>query len=255
MLCIKCNKKKIHIQKRKLCESCYHKARRKRELLPLSKKSKRAIKKTLSKKYGSKIITDFNNLNKKQFWNLSNISKKFGFTRERARQIYIILYDAPYSPTMIAKTKKRNDYMGCTNDPRYKVAEYKKGNNPVWKSAKTEKMFFDECNKKKINTEFPCKKEIDIKSNGYFVDIKSAFSPKHFSPNNKIKYFHFGISKIQKNNCDFLACYHGKEKKFFIIPKKEFKNVTSIYISETPSTYHNAKNRYWEYKDAWHLLK
>ena len=209
--------------------------------------------KKLVKKYGKEFLVDFHDLEKKPFWNLVDIGNKYGFSREYARQIYKSLYHKPYRPIRTKKTKKMKE-LSCVHDPRRKYADYKKNNGNVWKSAKTEKMFFDECEKRGFKIEIPCSKSIDIKINNHLIDVKSCFKSKHYSPLVKTKYLRFSISKHQFENANFVACYHSVEELFFIIPTGWIQSMT-IYISESKSHHYNAKNRYWEFRDAWRLLR
>jgi len=214
--------------------------------------TKKSIKR-LVEKHGEEFLADFNDLKKKQFWNLVDIGNKYGFSREYARQIYKSLYNKPYRPIRTKKTKKIKD-ISCVHDPRRKYADYKENNSAVWKSAKTESMFFNECEKRGFKLEILCRKSIDIKINTYLIDVKSCFKPRLYHPESKTRYLVFHLSKHQLKNADFIACYHSVEEVFFIVPIGDVGSV-NIYILESKSHHYNAKNRYWEFKDAWHLLE
>lgn len=258
-LCVECNKNQIYIKKRKLCGSCYMKLYRLDLLQPIPKniRDKHTLKK-LIKKYGKKILKDFETLKSNYGWTLERLAQKHGFTREYARQLYEIIFNEKYTKKVEHfKDIRACDVDVCPNDPRYKYAEWKRGNNNVWKSAKTEKMFFDECKKRKLKPKLLCDRAVDIKINGYFVDVKSCFSLHTFGNGNITPYRVFNFSQKQRKKCDFFACWHDGEKSFFIIPKKEIKTNLSnrIQISEVKTDHYSSKNRYWEYKNAWCLLK
>ena len=187
------------------------------------------------------------------------LEDKYGITKERIRQLHKSLYGKPYSPIKKRKTQERaENETSCINDPRRKYADYKRGNTSIWKGVKTEKMFFDECERRGLNPEILCSRAIDIKINGYLIDVKSAYRPFKMNRDSKSAnlFRRYAFRKKQRDKCDFFACWHDGEKNFFIIPKEEIKKNLSncIYISNTKSDHYNSKNRYWEYKDAFNLL-
>lgn len=258
--CIQCNLRPVAIKKRGLCNNCYAALRVKGLLPPLPKKtlseSNWYQRQSLIKRYGKNIIKDFEQLKNNYGWTLERLGEKYGFTREYARQAYEFVFDEKYTEKIEHfKEVRSNDIETCPNDPRHKFADYKRNGSNVWKSAKTEKMFFDECEKRNLNPQILCTRTIDIKVNGHLIDVKSSFTASLFGLGSKTPYMRFGISKKQRKKCDFIACYHGLKKVFFIIPKEAMTKSNMIYISKEQSDYCNARNRYWEYKDAWHLLK
>ena len=213
----------------------------------------------LREKYGPEILEDLNNLNHDLFNDLTQIAKKYKVTRERARQWYKMIFGHGYRKILKEKTKKRNQDIACVHDPRRKVADYKK-DSVMYRAAKVEKMFLKKCQKIKLGFNVPCTGEVDIKVNGYMVDVKSCSNPKRYSPGAKIKYFRYIAKGTQIETADFFACYHPVEKVFFIIPRAATNEIgkadlISIYINECQSNYHTARNRYWEFRDAWYLLK
>ena len=260
-MCIMCGDEPIHIQKRHLGLNCWNKIRYNGGLPPLPRKSEKESrenrKKNLITKYGFGIICDFDDLNHRPFWNLVDVGNKHGFTREYARQIYKVLYGKAYGKAKVRKTSNRirsEKSIACTHDPRRKFAEYKRNGSNIWKSALSEKMFFDECEKRGLVSEILCSARIDIKINGYLIDVKSCFTPV-LNPGSITPHRRFKISPAQRKKCDFFACYHGGEKTFFIIPQAAIPSKKSdIIISERKSTYHNAKNRYWQYRNAYNQL-
>ena len=226
----------------------------------VKKKKMRVFKKKLTNKYGVQFWNDFKDLETRHFWNLTDLAQKYGFSREYARQIYVFLKGEGYTKSKVRKTQKRlkNENLTCVHDPRHKVAEYKReGHN--YKAVQIEKLFLKECKKRKFQIEIPCNQTVDIKINDFWVDVKSSFCTRITRPSSLIEYYVYHSKGKQVDIIDFLACYHLFEKTFFIIPAKIIKpdscNVMNIYIAKEKSTYHNAKNRYWKYKGAWHLLE
>lgn len=144
-------------------------------------------------KYGAEILDDFELLETRPFWNLVDIGSKYGFTREYARQIYNKLYNTGYMKLKKAKTAELEKRIVCRNDPRYKVAEYKKYNHK--KGAEAELLFYNKCKELGFVVALLCDTIIDIKVNGYYVDVKSCYSPKKPSPKMKDGYYPFVISE------------------------------------------------------------
>jgi len=64
------------------------------------------IRKLLTK-YGTEILTDLTALLERQHWNLSDIARKHGFTREYARQIFVQIFGVPYGPIRDKKIRLR----------------------------------------------------------------------------------------------------------------------------------------------------
>lgn len=248
-ICVSCLILPILNKKRGLCKKCYGKFYYQMHKKPSkTKEQKRAIFiNRLYKKYGKKIIIDFKLLRNKPFWNLTDIAKKYNFSTENARLIYNKLFHEPYNIKRNKKTKIINKKIGCTNDPRYKVAEYKPGK--IKTGAIAELLFFKKCIDLKFNTQILCKNLIDIKVNNYLVEIKSTNNATKTSKSAKCFYFVFTLSEKQRKTANFIACYIHPQKQFYIIPNKLLKG-NMIYI---PSD-HSRKNKYSKYKNAWQLL-
>jgi hypothetical protein len=257
--CGLCESRPVAIEKRGLCKSCYLRLRYTNDLIPLPRKEedkrKERAKNGLIKRYGPGILDDFELLKKNPAWTLERLGEKYGFSREYARQAYKFIIGHKYGEDLKNKSKLLKVEIGCANDPRHKVADYKKGNSNIRKSAESELLFYQECESKGFKIDIPCKKEVDIKVNGYWVDVKSAHTPILY-PEAKTPYLRIGISEKQRNKSDFIAFYHSIKKSFYIIPRLEFlKNKSKfIYIPTKKSPKKNSGMRYEKYKDAWQLL-
>ena len=264
--CIWCNVNPVEVKRTCLCNYCNNLVRvsgvpatnferacrvERRGRFKISN-SKRIT--NLINKYGVEIIDDFELLRSSPAWTLERLGEKHGFTRERARQLFRTIFKESYTKAHKKKMATYKKDIGCVNDPRYKFAEYKRSGCNTWKSAKTEKMFFDECESRGLEPEILCSNAVDIKINGYMIDVKSCFAPQ-LVPGAKTQNLRFKISTKQRKKCDFIACYHSTEKSFFIVPREFFPEGSQLYISETMTDYYGSKNKYWEYKDAWHLLE
>jgi len=210
-----------------------------------------ATTKKLIKKYGKEIIEDINKLNHQPYWNLKDLGVKYGFTREYARQLYNIFYKRPYRPVRTKKMEEKNKDLTCFHHPIRKYIDYKKGNYNTWKSVVIEKLFYEECKKREYNIEILCSNYIDIKVNGYLIDVKSCYT-LNLHKGQKIPYYKYRISINQKKHCDFIACYHNTTKSFFIIPNNSIPKCRYIYLLEKKSEF--SKNKFWIYENAWNLL-
>ena len=207
----------------------------------------------ITEKYGREILTDFYNVNKVQYFNLTSISKKYKFSREYARQIYNLIFKKPFRPSRSLKALDRRKDISCSKNPYHKVAEYKAG--IILKGAKYEKIFMDICIEHGFKVTLPNSNAIDLVVNGKNVEVKACLKPK-LARDSITRICHYNISKKQLQKADYFACYHPKEDTFFIIPNT-FANKKSmgLYINEVKTNHYNSKNRHWEFKDAWDLLQ
>lgn len=264
--CIWCGNKQIITQKNLLCKKCTSFFLRTgtlksniSTLLPERKiqtkmTRKARIVKNLRVKYGIEILGDFLALSYKPFWNLTILSQKHSFSRERARQLLFDLIGRSMRPTLKLKTKrlKEND-LACKYDPLYKIAEHKE-TSTIRQGAIIQQLFLFECAKRNMEVKIQCDRP-EFKVNDFDVKVLSRSAPQ-YSKWSKTILYRYNIRKDEKKDIDFFACWHQTEKAFFIIPKNSRPSESSanICILEKQSNHVLAKNRYWEYKDAWHLL-
>jgi hypothetical protein len=262
MYCKKCGERPVTNLARLLCSRCYSTVRNRLLRLglpirttPLQKKRAMIIR--LRQNYGVQLLKDINLVDSKHFWNLTSVADKYGVSRELVRQWYTKIKGRPYQKTKSKKVAKRKVGYGCAHDPRHKIAEYQKGGG-VFAGATAELMFFNECKKRGFDISFCCNGSVDFKVNTLLVDVKFCSKPKFFNVSNDTSYYKFVARGKQVEIAHFFACYHVSEKEFFIIPsgKTSKKNgIIAIYISKQQTNYRSSKNRYWEYKGAWHLLE
>lgn len=206
--------------------------------------------------YGHLFLDDLERCRENPFWNLVDVARKYGISRERVRQLYKRVYKEPYRPTQKGLTQNKNEDISCSNDPRNKVYYYTNGST-AGKGAHAELNFLQRCLENNLNVEIPCDSSVDLIVNGYLVDVKYREEPKVSSQGCKTRYFNYRITKEQIDRAEFFACYHPIEDSFFIIPNikwKGRKKPQHIYISNQKSTYFNAKNRHWQYQDRYDLL-
>lgn len=196
--------------------------------------------KYLVKKYGQQILEDFDDLFIRQFWNLSDLAKKYGFSRERARQIFKKLYGYGYRLVRTEKIlQRKQEYNLCSLYLSPRIALF------LIKLVEKQLEITNMSNEK-------------YKINGHFVRFSQP-SAVDYGPYN-IKHFRIGLVN---DNFDF--CIVNTADLFYIIPKSEFTfepalNRLVLYIRATAYSMTN-KGRCGKrprdlerYKEAWHLL-
>jgi hypothetical protein len=195
-------------------------------------------------KYGVEILDDFKKIKINPYWRLADIGRKHGFTRERARQIF----NRIYKTTCMKTRKKINKELSCAYDPRIKVIEYTRS----WKmNADVELLFFNECKKRSFNVKILCSGK-GLLINGRQIKTRASFGFKYRKCITPRYYFSTRLSYFKE--IDFFACYHKFLESFFIIPAHILKPNQTIYILAHKSNYPQAKNKYFKYREAWHLL-
>lgn len=214
------------------------------------------FKERLKEKWGNDIFDEFESAKKNPYYPLSDLASKYGFSREYARQLFFKIYGYKYTKTLHKKRKKKKEKLVCIHNPRHKIATYKK-KGPHYKSSIYETMFMDLCIEKGFDISFHKKGTVDLIVNGNNVDVKYC-SKALFVKELKTPSYRYVAKGKQIFIADFFACYHPAEDDFFIIPNdfnpnKKAKSI-SIYINQFKSLYHNAQNKYWEYKGAYNLL-
>ncbi len=204
------------------------------------------------KKKGAEFIKDFERLHTDPFWNLVDVADKYGFTKENARQYHNKLYGGSYRDVKSALTAKvrLESELACIHDPRNKAANYEPG-SPVWIGAKAEALFYNKCIELGYKVVIPQGEgaKIDLRVNGYKVDIKSSLTPMG-------DYYRCTLSPFQIRNCDFIAWMIWARRKWYIIPRHAIKSY-SLYIRATPKTraYKGRGNSLLVYKELWRQLK
>ena len=267
-ICQMCNKEKTIFHKYALCHPCQSSVRYSGVLDNFERTQDHKYLSwlgRLTKKYGHKILDDFESLKNNPYTSLEWVGKEHGLTRERIRQLYYKIYGEKYTIAKREQSLKKSEELSCKKDVRnyFAIIELE-GIEPAQYKI-YEKMFIDECLSRGFDVPTRCESDIDFIVNGFDVDVKFSKTPKVMGVGYITKYHHYSYSKKQADGADFLACYHNTTKAFFIIPMKVilgnklkanvFKSGNGLYISSKKSTYCAAKNRYWEYKDAWNLLE
>ncbi len=211
----------------------------------------------LIRKYGEEILQDFINIATDPHLKLVHLAKKYGFTRERARQLFVEVNGIPYTEY---RKKKMDKYYGELEAHRIdtdKRAERSVGNNSVHKGTKTEQILYKECRSRGLNI-MPLYDKVDFKINGKKVEFKSAFR-SHSTRDVWRKYYHFtGITDNESKNLQFFIALVVPENVFYIIPKDVIGEARQVCVADNrnPPPMRAATNsKYSVYKNAWHLLQ
>lgn len=271
-LCQNCFNEPIFIRKRSLCKPCYDRLRRlgeidttpstklfvisNRNIDPLSINQfplppfKESQASRLKRRYGKSILKDLRKLWKNPAYTLERIGQQHGFSREYARQIFKNLYGVPYTDPLKRKMEDYHHEITCVNHPRRKLADYK-GYGPLREGIASKVHFLEECEKRGLSVEIPCRSGIDFILQGKKIIVK--YSRKPFKAGKRaLTLYHYYYAK-GKEKADYIACYHGTTGLWFIIPASATES-KHFYIACKPSNYRTSKNRFWEFKDAWHLF-
>ena len=181
---------------------------------------------------------DFDDLFTRQFWNLSDVAKKYGFSRERARQIFTKLYDQPYAPIkkikMLERTEKRKLCSLFFNPRLGKL--------------------FSKLDKIGLKSKIISRDKLEINRH---IIVFGSKKPTDFGQG--IDYILYRFIPF----FDFAILYH--DNHFFIVPAEEFSQVgsngrVSLYIRSSAYTDSYRANcglahrNISKYKEAWGLL-
>ena len=220
----------------------------------------------LRKKYGEKFLEDIHSLWTVDETFLNDVAKKHGVTREAIRLIFKKLYGNVYGKLY---KKKRLAYQEkikarVEKEKQKKVdLEWRADNLRGYQGhhAQAQLMVHDVC------MELGYKVEVDggekhqkpqLVINGYRTIVAWASKP-HMAGNGAFKwpYWRFGSDRARWDNFDFavLCANTDPDILFFIVPKSEIPEGSMIFIRQGKSDYHAAKNRYYPYLGAWHLLE
>jgi len=263
--CVACEVAPVHVRKWLLCRNCYSKCRKEGYIkdMPIFPKPSRS-RDSMIRKYGQEIVSDFEKLADIHCGSLTTIGEKYGFTRERARQIFEILFGFKYkvfvsNRAATLKNRKRAEYIK-RKDPREKIKRYADGLPK--KGAEGEARVFNICSS--LNYEIKAYAEdasIDLVINGFLVDVKTAYKTTVTGRSSRTPLYHFQRSDKQAS-ADFFICHAVPINKFFIIPQSQWGKTKHIYIPEKKvMTWEGCcgkqtrVSRWYQYEDAWGLLK
>jgi hypothetical protein len=212
----------------------------------------------LRNKYGKELLNDIKLVKIKPFMGLTDIASKYGFSRERARQIYTGLSGEKYSLAKKRKKESVNEEVKslCSLfNINYKLAEYNH-NSSSYKGVIVEKIFYDECQKRNIAIKFPNSCKVDLIANGYKIEVKSY--QNLFKNADGIRYERFSLTPKQnkEKNFDFLACYSKIKKGFYIIPRERIRGCTIYFrVDKIKKKFFSKRNNNFDYCfERWEYL-
>jgi hypothetical protein len=204
-------------------------------------------------KYGDGFLSCFDKAARHEM-SLADISRKYSFSLERARQLFLIIKKYPY--TKVKKEfilrKKINKSLIChyRKNPSYKINNYLDGQTKI--GALAEYKVYNICLDLGFNVEIPMITDYDLIINGYNVDVKSCSKPLKMSDYFQ-KYYSFHIGhNLKQNNFDFIICYLKDVDLYYIFPKASLKKKGAVIYINRNKTHH----KHWQdkYVEAWHLL-
>ena len=259
-LCVCCKSNPIKYKKWRLCEKCYTRLRNNGTLhnmptIPIITRRRDS----LTKKYGEDILGDFSGLFKHDY-TLQDIGEKYGFTRERARQIFESIFGFKYTAIVNVRKAKHEEVKRerlSRRDPRAKFKRYKPG--LAKKGAKSEVAVFNICAKMGYEIRpYVEGNTIDLIINGYKVEIKSAYTTVKTSKGSITGLYRFRRLPTQRI-ADYVVCHAVPINKFFVIPSSVISG-DHFYIPEKKvMTWRNSKqvriSHWYDYEEAWHLLR
>ena len=252
--CLMCNEREATNLKRQICAHCYSDLYRYHQLPAITNEATLSFRKAnLIAKHGEAIIDDLNHTaNIDSDFTLSDLSAKYGFTREYARQIFFGINGFQFTvikKVRIAKDRERK--LKLLRSPSEKLKRYTEG-SLQYNGAIAEDKAVNICNRLgfsvTINREDG--QTIDMVVNGLRCEVKASYRPT--KTRNNGHYYHFGLSKEQLEKVDFILCYVAPKSCFYVIPRSEITS-SIIWIPSNSET--QLKSRYNQFKEAWHLLK
>ncbi len=191
------------------------------------------------RKYGKGSAASFMEMANSTESSLSGLGRRFGFSREYARQVYRNLSGRPYTGVYREKCERRR----LERDSAERLSAEKL--SPLIRvRKKLESMGLDACIIKKGRVRM-------IRSNGRDIAVKTSTGPVCIGKKKYYRISHDGRSGWSE--CDFVICRLTGEEKVtsFIIPRSSLP-VRSVTLS--PDFRLNS-SKYAKFKEAWRLLK
>lgn len=218
-------------------------------------------------RFGEKFLADLHSLWTNHNIRLNDVGKKYGITREYVRQLFNKIYGVPYT-----KLKGKKDLADQRAREEKARREYQKRINLEWRAdnlkgfqgshAEAQLMVHDICVELGYEVEVVLSEKKGAKPklvvNGHRVIVAWASKP-HMAGKGHFKwpYWRFGSAKSRWENFDFAILCANKDPDilYFIVPKSAIPVGAMVFIRQGKSKYHAARNRYYPYLGAWHLLE
>lgn len=260
--CIFCEQEPVFNKTLQMGARCYRKFQRvngkyisgKERNANMTDGARRQYMRSLINKKGQQFVDDILSVEKGPFRTMIAVAEKHHITRERVRQIYEKMTGRKWREVKAALTASAEREIGCKFDPRNKLALMPKNDTAIRRGTKAEVMFLAKCEELGFSVSCPSNRHTDLIVNGFNIEVKLATKLWRSSAHGKTLYLHAQIKENEFKTADFVAAYSKPIDSWFIVPIKEIPDSGCLYICEKPSGYHTAKNRFWQYKEAWHLL-
>jgi len=260
--CWLCDIRPIDMVHKPLCHSCYSLCRKKKllQIFPTLNSENKTIKKTL-KKYGDGFLCDMESLRSCET-TLAAKGNKYGLSRERMRQLYLIFFGEKYSGVAHAKVIAngiKRDKETIEKDKFENRIKRAKKNCSIYTGIVAENLFKSKCESLGYNVKMISGKNIyDADVNGYPVDVKSRTESAIYAKcKTRQKYYHFNVSKKQRNLVKFFPFFLFDENSWYIFPVGALGKCNTFFVPKYDleyGQYHKYRD-IQKYREAWHLLK
>lgn len=212
----------------------------------------------LVRKYGVSIIKDLEKCRTTPFFGLSEIGRKYNFTRERARQIYFIFYEYPYTVDLRKKRAMIDEEVNslgnryCASHPGALEVNNRLNKDTVNLKRKLLKALDDIGVKYTFNY-----RPTEVEANGKTIAVRSCMK-SNATAKDTVEYWRFtGIPKYIHVVVGLTP--DGKE---YVIPIRQVRSNTringdTIYICATPGKrkYNTRSKVDWgQYVNNWDSL-
>lgn len=255
MVCQCCKVNEAQAVKRPLCKRCYRILKREGLLCtyPIISESKDEVLEKYVEKYGASIIDDYKSIITDTSIKLTDIAAKYGFTRERARQLFIVINGFSYTNTKRVKFYQQRIERSVEKlDPFYRSINHRGHNHSI--AAQSEAKFYKICLEVGLNI-YPKQdgNTFDFTVNGFNVDVKASTHSVATRKIARAQYYRFSLSEKQFSRIDFAACFVAPKETFYIIPKDSITG-RFIYIVDREIGNSESIDKYSKYKGAFYLL-
>lgn len=199
-------------------------------------RNKNGFKKRFTNKYGTDAVPKFKNMVEESETSLAEVGRRFGFSREYARQVYKKIYGFEYTETYMKKLKEKQERKSAPNE-KSKLILLRK--------------VIEKLNALDMNAyAFKEGSFYRIDSKGFKVDVRISTKPLG-APGKK--YFRISYKKKYICNCDFVVfiCFDGKKQVYYVIPREDLPKCGVVFYPECGSDDY----KYEKFREAWGLIR
>lgn len=259
--CLCCKDLEATNIQRQLCLKCYNSLRLSRCLEFFPKDRSRLT----THKHSPEVIEAYKGLMTDSNATLKMLGERFGYTRERARQVFESIFGYKFTTIVKKRSNERKERLAhirlLKRDPRYKIEHSSNPDCLIHRGALAEKKVLEICEVYGYEVKaYTPDTSIDMVINGYKVDVKAAYCSGTLSPAQRTNYYHFQRRDSQRI-ADFIICYAAPINKFFVIPNAIYPKYNHLYIPEkaimewnTGMAHQVRRSKWYQYLEAWNLL-